>query len=204
MQLALEHLHKIEQSVSQHMLPLPPSIHNDPSNWEYPFIPPITPVASQHMPTQVLQQELPPTTPFSQPELPPTTPVASQHITTPLSQQQLSPPVPTTPVAPQHVLSPSTLIAQHPQSHQFMHPLQPEVPAPELSASVPSHDLHFTPSFLASIRVRSCSRQNFAVNLVQSLISLDEIAMLQVYLGKRSLTLKGFHVLRRQRFRRTH
>ena len=135
-QLVLEHVLKIEKSVSQHMLPLPPSIHNDPSNWEYPFIPPITPVASQHMPTQVLQQELLPTTPFSQSELSPTTPVASQHIMTPLSQQQLSPPVPTTPVAPQHVLSPSTLIAQHPQSHQFMHPLQPEVPAPEWVISI--------------------------------------------------------------------
>jgi len=81
------------------MLPLPPSIHNDASNWEYSVIPPTTPVAS-HMPMPVLQQELPPTTQFSQPELLPTAPVASQHVTTPLSQQQLSPLMPTTPAAP--------------------------------------------------------------------------------------------------------
>ena len=140
------------------MLPLPPSIHNDASNWEYPVIPPTTPVAS-HMPMQVLQQELRPTTQFSQPELPPTTPVASQHVTTPLSQQQLSPLMPTTPVAPQHV---------------------------------PSHDLHFTPSFLASIRASSCSRQKFAINLVWSLFSLDERKVSNVTgaFGKRKLDLQ--------------
>ena len=92
-------------------------------------------------------------------------------------------------------------------SRQITYPLQPvEVPAPELSASVSSHDLHFTPSFLASIRAWSCSRQNFSVNLVRSLFSLDErkVSNVASVLGKKSLTLKGLHVLRRQRFRHTH
>ena len=56
-QLALKHVRRIEQSVSQ---PLPSSIHHDQSNWEYmyPFTPPTTPVASQYVPTS--QPELPP------------------------------------------------------------------------------------------------------------------------------------------------
>ena len=67
-QLALKHVRRIEQSVSQ---PLPSSIHHDQSNWEYmyPFTPPTTPVASKYVPTS--QPELPPTMPISQPELPP-------------------------------------------------------------------------------------------------------------------------------------
>ena len=133
-QLVLNHVRRIEQSLSQ---PLPPSIHNDHSNWEYmyPFMPPTTPLASQHVPTSS-QPELSPIVPPFQPEFPPTTPV---------SQQQLPPLMPTTPVAPQHVLSPSTLIAQHPQQQSsrqgtspWVCPLQPvEAPASESSASVP-------------------------------------------------------------------
>jgi len=199
-QLVLNHVRRIEQSLSQS---LPPSIHNDHSNWEYtyPFMPPTTPLASQHVPTSS-QPELPPTMPPFQPELPPIVPPFQPEFppTTPVSQQQLPPLMPTTPVAPQHVLSPSTLIAQHPQqqsSHQgtspCVCPLQPvEAPAPESSASVPSHDLHFTPSFLASIRARSCSRQNFAVNLVRSLFTVNERKVSNVagVLGKKKLDPK--------------
>lgn len=189
-QLVLNHVRRIEQSLSQ---PLPPSIHNDHSNWEYmyPFMPPTTPLASQHVPTSS-QPELPPIVPPFQPEFPPTTPV---------SQQQLPPLMPTTPVASQHVLSPSTLIAQHPQQQSsrqgtspWVCPLQQpvEAPAPKSSASVPSHDLHFTPSFLASIRARSCSRQNFAVNLVRSLVTVNERKVSNVagVLGKKKLDPK--------------
>ena len=67
--------------------------------------PPTTPVKSQHVPTQLSQQEFPPTTcqhvptQLSQQEFPPTTPVKSQHVTQ-LFQQEFPP---TTPVKSQHV-----------------------------------------------------------------------------------------------------
>ena len=57
-QLALKHVRRIEQSVSQ---PLPSSIHHDQSNWEYmyPFTPPTTPEACPP-PCQYLNQNCPP------------------------------------------------------------------------------------------------------------------------------------------------
>ena len=165
-QLGLGHVCRIEQTLLplampefQHMLPPPttpasqhplPPIQDEPSHWEYSFIPPTTPVAPQHAPPR----------------------------------RVLSP---TVPEAPQNKLSAPKPVPQYPQPSI---PLQPvEIPVKESSATVPSHDLRFTPSFLASIRAGICSRLNFSVNMVRSLFSLEERKASNVggKLGKKQL-----------------
>ena len=165
-QLGLGHVCRIEQTLLplampefQHMLPPPttpasqhplPPIQDEPSHWEYSFIPPTTPVAPQHAPPR----------------------------------RVLSP---TVPEAPQNKLSAPKPVPQYPQPSI---PLQPvEMPVKESSATVPSHDLRFTPSFLASIRAGICSRLNFSVNMVRSLFSLEERKASNVggKLGKKQL-----------------
>ena len=211
-QLGLGHVCRIEQTLLplampefQHMLPPPttpasqhplPPIQDEPSHWEYSFIPPTTPVAPQHAPPRrVLSPTVPeapqnklsapkPVAQYPQPSIPlqpVETPVPSQH--TP-SQPVLSP---TVPVAPQKKLSAPKPVPQYPQPSI---PLQPvEMPVKESSATVPSHDLRFTPSFLASIRAGICSRLNFSVNMVHSLFSLEERKASNVggKLGKKQL-----------------
>lgn len=139
-QLVLGHVRRIEQTLLpltmpeiQHMLPSPttpasqhplPPIQDEPSHWEYSFIPPTTPVAPQHAPPRRVRSPTVPVAPqnklsapkpvahYPQPSItlqPVETPVPSQHAP---PQRVLSP---TVPVAPQNKLSAPKPVAQHPQ-----------------------------------------------------------------------------------------
>ena len=138
------------------------------------------PVASQHEPT-----------PLSQQELLTTTPIKSQHVLTPLSQQETATYTHTCSHTGYDNTTSSTAISN----------IHTSSPPSIWQCHLTQHDLHFTLSFLASVGVQSCS--NF---LVWSLLLLNKRKVSNIVggLGEKNLILKGFHALGRQYFRHTH